>query len=457
MFALVAAATAGFTLLQPKSYTASGAVVLDVKSPDPIAGVVLPGMTVSGYMATQAEVLQSERVILRALRALHAERDPRSRAEWQASTGGQGEFEPWLAERVLRHLDAKPGKESNVIVVGYSAADAKVAADTVNAVIAAFIDTTLELRTDPAKQFNASFDQSTKALREGLEAAQARVSAFQQTKGIFAADEKLDIENARLLELSTQMVQLQAAANESGSRQSQASAKGDQMPEVLGNEMIMNLSADLARAEARLRELGERYGERHPQVVELQANIKELRSRLNAERARIVGSLSVNNASNQARLESLRVALDAQRSKVLRLKGLREEASVLQRDLDNAQRSYDASFAKRSQSALESQATQTNVSVIKTASPPATPSSPRVKLNLAVGLLLGAVLGLATAVFREHRDWRLRTEADVIDALKQPLLGVLPDRRRRQRGDVLSHRPLAARVLGMKRLSRGLS
>ena len=55
--------------LLPKRYTATAMVVLDVKSPDPIAGVVLPGANASGYMATQADVFRSERVALRAIRS----------------------------------------------------------------------------------------------------------------------------------------------------------------------------------------------------------------------------------------------------------------------------------------------------------------------------------------------------------------------------------------------------
>ena len=447
VFAGVAGLGVALTFILPRSYTATGSVVLDVNSPDPIGGVVLPSLAVSGYMATQVDVLQSERVMLRAISALRLDQDPELRNQWLRRADGKGSFESWIAEQITKALDARPSKESNVIVVSYTARKPQVAADTVNAIIAAYIATALELRTEPAKEFNAFFDQSTKRLREGLELARSRFSAFQQSNGIVASDERLDIENARLSELSTQMIQLQAVANESASRQSQAASRGDQMPEVLSNHMITTLSADLARAQAKLSELGERYGDGHPQTIEARANIRELGSRLNTERARIVGSLGVNTAANQSRLQSVRLSLEAQRAKVLRLKSLRDEAAVLQRDVDNAQRAYDAAFAKRSQSTLESQATQTNVSVLKHATAPATPSSPRVKLNLPVALLLGLVLGLATAIFREYRDWRLRTDADVLDALKQPLLGVLPRGAGSPGSSTRALPPAAARVL----------
>src|SRR6476620_8724967 len=49
----VITATLIISVLLPKQYTASTAVVVDVKSPDPLAGMILPGLAAPGYMATQ--------------------------------------------------------------------------------------------------------------------------------------------------------------------------------------------------------------------------------------------------------------------------------------------------------------------------------------------------------------------------------------------------------------------
>ena len=48
------------SLLLPKQYTANTSVVVDVKSPDPIAGMVLPGLASPAYMATQIDIINSE-------------------------------------------------------------------------------------------------------------------------------------------------------------------------------------------------------------------------------------------------------------------------------------------------------------------------------------------------------------------------------------------------------------
>ena len=416
--------------LLPKRYSATAMVVLDVKSPDPIAGVVLPGANSSSYMATQADVFRSERVAMRAARSLGMDKDPLLQRAWRDSTEGIGDYDAWLASLLLTGLEVKPGRESNVLAVSYTSKDPRNAARIANAFVDAFVGTTLDLRVEPAKQYSSFFDQRAKQARDALEAAQAKLSAFQQKNGLMATDEKYDVENARLTELSSQLVGLQALAVESASRQGHMGGNANQMSEVLNNGLITSLKGDLARQEARLDEMNAKYGDRHPQVIEARASIAQIRQKIDAEVRRVSGSVSNNNSVNQQRLAELRASVDEQRAKMMRLKGQRDEASVLVRDVENAQRVYDAVWNRMSQTALESQTTQTNVSVLKNASLPLEPSSPRTKLNLAIALVVGTLLAVGTVVIRETLDQRLRTETDVVTFLRQPLVGSLPDNNR---------------------------
>ncbi|MFI4930683.1 MAG: chain length determinant protein EpsF [Burkholderiales bacterium] len=428
VWASVIAAVGVATLLMPKRYTASAAVVLDVKSPDPIAGVVLPGLIVSGYMATQADVLRSERVAMRALESLDLFDHPDQRSRWQRETMGVGDFRSWLAQWVLNDLEVKPARDSNVITVSYTSPDPEFAAAVTNAFVTAYTDITLNLRVEPAKRYNSFFDERAKELREALEKAQAKLSAHQREKGILVSDEKLDVENARMAELSSQLVALQAEATQSANRRREARSNPGQMQEVLGNPLVSGLVGDLSRQESKLSELRQRLGDRHPEVVQMQASIAKLRASVQAETHRVIGSLTVNDTVNQARLGGVRDALEQQRVKLLRLKGERDEADVLQRDVESAQKAYDAVLARVSQTSTESQNTQTNVASLQGATTPASPSWPRARLNLAAGAVLGMLLAVGLTILHELRDQRLRSLEDVADLLRQPLLGVMPAR-----------------------------
>ena len=433
--------TALVNYLLPRSYTSTSAVLVDVKTPDPIAGIVFPGMASPSYMATQVDVIQSDRVSQHVVRALRLDESEPMREKWREGTKGVGNFQIWLADVLRKSLDVKPSRESNVITVAYKSADPKFATALANAYAQAYIDVSLELRVEPAKQYGRFFDERAKQLRAKVEAARAKVSAFQKDKGLVGADERFDVESARLNELSTQYVSLQAVSAESSGRQAQVRNSSEQLQDVITNPVIGTLKSDLSRQESRLKELRERLGDNHPNVREAQAALDETTLRLAAETARVSGGVGVTNAINQSRLDKVRASLDAQRLKVLKLKDSRDGLSVLVSDLDSAQRAYDAVIARSNQTELESRTTQTNVYVLNPASEPLLPASPRVTLNMLLALFIGTLLAVGTAMLMELFDRRVRSAGEVVQLLDIPLLGILS---RRPRGKLFGKKEAAA-------------
>lgn len=443
MLAVVLGATAAVSLSWPKRYAASASVVVDGK-PDPVSMMISPNLGTPQFMATQVDILNSDRVAQRAVRNLKLADNPQVRAQWQQATGGAGSIEAWLGANFRRSMEARPSRESNVVTVTYTAPEPRFAAALANAFVQAYIDTVLEMRVNPAREYSAFFDTRLKEAREALEQAQARLSAFQRSKGIVAGDERLDIETARLNELSSQLVALHAISAESRSRQTQASsAQADRLPEVLANPVVAGLKADLSRAEAQLQGLTSRLGDAHPQVQEARANLTELRGKLESETRRVTSGVGVSNLINRDREAQIRAQLDAQRAKVLQLKEVRDEGAVIQRDVENAQRAYDAVQARLTQSSLESQTKLANVYPLTEATPPLEPSSPRIGLNMLVASFVGALLAVAAALGLELGDRRVRDPADLAAAIGVPVIAIVPDARRRRlsarRRDALMH------------------
>jgi chain length determinant protein EpsF len=435
-------------LVMPKRYTATAAVLVDLNSQDPMTAGAMGGMSsglVSSYMTTQMDIAQSERVVLKVVRSLRLADDTafKFKKTWLEETNGVGDLESWIATQLLERYDVKPTRESGVMRLEFTARDRDVAARVANAFMQAYIDTTLELRVEPARQYNNFFDERAARLREDLEAAQRKLAAYQRTKGIIVTGERLDVETQRLAELSSQLVALQGQAAESGSRERFASGQLERIPEVLNSPVVSGLSSELSRQQSRLSELMARLGDQHPQVIEQRASVAQLRSQIASESRRVAASLGIANSVNQDRLASLRAAIEAQRQRVLRLTSQNDEASVLQRDVQNAQRAYDAVLARSSQASLESQNKQTNVSVLKRATPPPEASSPLIMNFLLLALVLGLVLAPCAVLLREMLDKRLRTPSDIINGLQQPLLVVLPLRH-------AGSRPVAARMNALR-------
>lgn len=435
VFVLTVATAVVVSLLLPKQYVGTASILVDPR-PDPIAGAVVADVRLNpAYVTTQVDVLKSPRVAQRVVRNLRLTENAETRDAWLEATGGEGSMEDWLTASLQKNLEIVPSAESNVIIVNYRAGSPQQAAAIANAFVQAYLQTGIELRVDPARQFSGFFETRTKEARDKLEAAQSKLSAFQRQRGLIASDERLDIETARLQELSSQLVALQAVSAESAGRLAQARGAADRTQEVLSNPLINSLKGQQAASEARLQELAARYGDQHPQVIEIKANIAETRRRIDAEVARVSAGVGVTAAVNRQREAEIRGSLEAQRARVLQMKQVRDEGAVLLRDVESAQRTYDTLLARLTQAGIESQANLTGTYQLSTATPPADAAFPNMLLNVAMAVFLGGLLALGTPMLLEVMDRRVRVPLDVVDALGLPMIGVMP-------------RPDARRLLG---------
>lgn len=395
------------TALLPRQYLATASLVLDIK-PDPIAGSY-PGLVSNSLVTTQVDVLMSERVARRLIRNLKLLDQPLLREQWQAEAESDQPMDQWLLEMLRKRVDIRPSRESNVIQVSYKAQEPKMAAALANGFVQAYLDTALELRVDPARQFSSFFDDRSREARAALTAAQARLASFEARQGLLVTDERMDVENTRLAELSSQVAVAMGQRSDSASRLQAARARPlEELPDVLSHSVVAGLRAEHSRMAARLQELDARLGPEHPQRQEAAAGLAELEQRIEAESKRVGAGIESHHAIAQGRLAALQAQLAAQRDRVLQLKAARNEASVLSREVDNAQRGYDALIGRQQLTQLESQTTQAQANWLSAAAAPSKADSPRPVLNMLLAAFFGAALAVAVAWALESRSTRAR-------------------------------------------------
>jgi chain length determinant protein EpsF len=408
--------------MMPKTYESTVSILVDNRDEQSLTGSVPSARERTGFMATQIDIIQSMGVARQVVRDLHLADDPQAKAAFAASRA-PGTLEDGMARSLLERLKVD-SSQSSVISITYSSNDPKKAAAVANGFAKAYMDMTLHLRTEPTRQAATWFDEQLKGLRTTFENAQRKLTAYQKEKGIIATDERLDVEVARLNELSTQALQAQASTFETASR-SNLKASADTLPEVIANPLIQTLKGQLLTAEAALSEMGTRLGPNHPQMIQQQQQVNSLRSRLGAETSRVVAGSQNATAQNRAREASLTQALEAQRNKVIALREARGEAFVLVREVETAQKAYEAALSRYLVNKVESGARQTNVAVLTAATEPSRHSKPKTLLNLVLGLAVGTLLGLGVVFLLELLDRRVRSGDDLELGVDAPLLGAL--------------------------------
>jgi chain length determinant protein EpsF len=417
-------------LLVPKKYVATATLLIDARDEQAMSPSRMSPRERGGYIHTQVDLVQSGRVAKQVVRDLKLAHEPGVREAFESETGGAGSIEDWMAANLLEKLKVDTSA-SNVLTLIYSSSDPRKAAAVANGFAKAYLDTALELRIEPTREAAEWFQTQMKGLRVHVSSAQSKLTTYQKQKGILAASDRLDVESARVSELSTQLLAARNATYDAVSRHQLATevlergAPPDAIPDVLANVYVNGVKADLARAEARLEESSAVLGENHPAYQRIAAEIQGGREKLKAEMAKLVAGLGNAVQQSRKREQELQQAMKAQEERILSLNEHRAEMSVLTRDLDNAQRAYDAVLTRFQTTQIDSRANSTNLALLTPATEPVHPAHPKVGLISALSVLVGLLFAGGVVYVLESIDRRVRSRADLESRLAVPSLGRL--------------------------------
>lgn len=417
-FVLVSIAGGTITLLTPKTYQATTDLLVDSRA-DPIAGAVAGG---TNYLATQIAIIQSERVAIGVVKRLRVAQTPTLIEQWKAATQEKIPLENYYASLLRKGLLVEPLRSSNVIRLTFEGTDPKFATAAVNTFAQAYLDLTVDLRVEPVRQYADWFDERLKSLRANVESAQAKLSAYQNEKGIIGIDQRTDQETQRLDALTAQLVAVQGENLAIGSREKNSG--GELSPDILASNSVAGIKGQLSQAEAKLSEMRISLGPNHPMRIQLEGQIAELKEQLAQEMRRVAGGTTVLRSTASMREAELRGLVAAQKARVLALRQERDQISVLAQDVEAAKAMYDSVLKRTNQLNLEKQSDQANVSVLSPAIEPDIPFKPNRPKYLAATLLGALAAAFAAAIGIEFLNPKVRVLEDIlVDDV--PVLGTI--------------------------------
>ena len=469
---VVAVAIAGIvTYVTPKMYMATTSLNFEIKGDNPFAealGVsVLSGNT---YVATQIDIIKSLNVaqkvvdslrqnernhliasleaentiidklrdsILAPIRSLFKNDSNRvlegkTSSEMHDSDALQIDSPySWVALSIGHNLKAKPMFSSRIVEISYASTNPQIAALMADKFAEAYIVANLQMIIDPAQKTKVWFDEQLKSLRENLQNAQSRLTAYQQKEGIVATDERIDTENKRLQELSSQLVSAQQETRNAVTEQQQlievlaSSSSLLTFPKVFADPVIQRIKSDIRAFEGTLVEISSRLGENHPKYKRVQQELKAARGRLDVEVKVITEGIYNDAELAKERTRDLAKVLEKQKQFVLDLKYEYGRIAVLAREVESEQATYNTALDQLNETSMRSMIDQTNVSIVDPASVPGTHSSPRVMIDLGVGGLFGLLLGIGITIFREMLNRKVHSKEDLIVEVGVPFLGQL--------------------------------
>jgi len=420
--------TTAVTLMLPKTYTASTDLLVDSKGQDLISGQALPTRIMTGYLSTQADIILSRNVAEKVIDQLNLSEEPSLIKQLRLENKDKATRRLVILGYLKRNLSALPKRESSVLTISFNARNPALAAKIADTFAIAYLQTNLEMRIEPAKQMTLWFDQQLAQLRNTLIEKQNALSAYQEKNNILVSDDRLDIESAKLSELSSMLMSVQSERLSNKNRSDLIASSGRNAAPALDNPQVQKLYSDLVQSQAKLSELASNVGQNHPQYRQTLGEVESIQLQLNKALELVNGNLRSSIELSQTREAQLKNELAAQKNRVLQLSRNRNELTLLKQEVDSAQSAYTTALSRTSQTHLESQIAQTDISVLDHAEIPGQPTSPKLFFNLLLAIVVGLLFGTSAALIWEVLDRRIRGLYDLEKAIGIAVLAAIPMR-----------------------------
>ena len=384
-------------------------------------------------VATQVGLLTSKSVAERTAQELNLGNNP----DFIRQSGDASSRMHAATAKVQADLKAEVPKEGQLINFSFDSTSPQLAALIANGVAESFINSSLQRRYEASAYARKFLERQIAKTRGDLENSERSLVAYAQAQGIIntavGPDGKPSNSDAGSLQGESLVALNKALADATARRVAAEGAYRGALASGPTTEVTASTQAlrqQRATLQAEYQQKREFMKPEHPEMLSLQAQISELDKQIARE------SSQMSASRNNSLLQEYRGAASAERAlqsrvsglkgAVLNLRGRSIQYNILQREVDTNRSLYDALLQRYKEIGVAGGIGSAPVSIVDRADAPGFPYKPNLLLNLLLGLVGGALAGIAGAVGLEFLNDTIKTREDVRNKLRLACLGSVP-------------------------------
>jgi succinoglycan biosynthesis transport protein ExoP len=430
----------GWTLKQPRIYQADCTLQYDPNPPRPlgneVADVASPMVWWESreFFLTQNKIIGSRAIAEKVVRKLSLNQNAdfwnvpsEKRAAWRGATVSE------TAEALQGLLVVNPERETRIVHLMVKDRDPKRAKLLANTIADSYIEKTMEDRlsttTGALEWLGAHLD----TLKSQLEHSELALHDFTEQHSNLAVslEDQQNIVSGTIRQLSVQLTQTKTKRIELAARVDELkTANNDDPMEVHASSVLANSAVQALRDRYRAL-LTERdglivsFGDKHPKILAVDSQIATVKLQVRHEIDGLISAAEADLHEVEQVEKGVQGALQQANGVGLELNLQDITYRRLQRERDNTSKLYGTLLERTAQTDLTRALSVSFVRVVDQALLPVLPVSPKMHLNLSIGVLLGLMLGIGLASLLDQLDRTIRTVEDA-EALGITILGIMP-------------------------------
>jgi polysaccharide biosynthesis transport protein len=335
-----------------------------------------------------------------------------------------------LLDFTAKRVTVKPVGLTRLVEVTCDSWSPSFAASFCNTLTQEFANQDRDVRFNQAKTTSEWLSRQLADLRESVDRGQKKLEAKIGHDALSLKEGAASVAEEKLRELGSELLKAQATRVEKQAQyEISTSAPAESLPVVLDSSQLRDDQMKLDDLKRQVAALVPPATEAHPQVRHLRMQIKEVEASLAREKSDVLGRLRNEYQAAKQRESLLTAEYSAQEARVSREQGREAEVSMLRKEVDSGQQLYQTLLQRVKEAGFASAMQASTIRVVDAAKAPLVPISPRRGTATAVGLLLGTLVGIGCAFFKERTQTVLRGPGEVARYLNLRELGVIPSAR----------------------------
>jgi capsular exopolysaccharide synthesis family protein len=380
---------------------------------------------------TQVKLLESANLIEKVAARLTGDDLRRFLAPYQ--TGAEND--PVTPHRLIsRNREVMPQRLSLVIAIRYQHPDPEIAAKVANYFVDEFINFNNRQRIEESLKAVEDLKIRADEQKHKVDELARELQRYREENNMVSLDERRDIVTDRLKALGMNVTQVSTQLKETQVRWQQLQDRaGDtvavsELPFVALDPLISSLKQQVSAEKIVIAELQERYRAKHPRMIEAQRKLQQTEAELRGAIRGVVNQINAQYEAAQRSLEEARADLQEQEAESLALSRAAVEYNAKEREFLINEELHNSIIARMRETSVTSTMDNQNARVIDRAVAAGESNyvSPNLILNLGLGVVGGAGLGLAFAFFVAFIDDRVKSSFDIESIIGLPLIGIIP-------------------------------
>ncbi len=383
------------------------------------------------FVETQVKVIQSDNLAWTIIQELRLAENPAflspSQTEKLQQADSPAAAQSQLISLFKERLNVERVRDSRLVEVKFQSADPHLATQVANALVDSYTEYNFRRKYDATRQASGWMEKQLDELKAKVESSQQALVDYEKRNSIVNVSDRQNVGEQRLADLSKDLTQAQSDRLEKESLYDIVRSNESQVAFIAQNELLQKLEEKYADLKTQYVDALGQYGPNFPKVLRLRDQVNEIQSIIDRERARIVSRIYSDYMAAKGREKLLTAAVAREKAEVGRLNQRLIQHNLLKREFETNQQLYENLLQRLKDATVSAGLRATNIHVVDRALTPAVPVRPKKLLNIAVGLLVGLILGITLAFVEEGLDNTVKSAEDVERLVAAPALAVIPD------------------------------